>query len=95
VHDIIDVMRTVASAHNVSPADIALAFLLHNQATTSVIFGSTSPEQVKANLRASGLTLGEEEIKRLEDASALSVRYGDGSAGFRAARQQYFQPSGR
>src|SRR4030095_9996254 len=76
VHDIIDVMRTIAGAHGVTPAEIALAFLLREKATTSVIFGSTKPEQVAANLRASGLALSSEELKRLDDVSAVTPDYG-------------------
>jgi aryl-alcohol dehydrogenase-like predicted oxidoreductase len=76
VHDIVDVMRTIAGAHSVTPAEIALAFLLREKATTSVIFGSTKPEQVASNLRASGLRLSDEEIGKLEAVSAIKPDYG-------------------
>jgi aryl-alcohol dehydrogenase-like predicted oxidoreductase len=76
VHDILDVMREIAQAHDVTPAEIALAFLLREPATCSVIFGSTKPEQVAANLRASGLQLSIEELKRLDDVSAITPDYG-------------------
>jgi aryl-alcohol dehydrogenase-like predicted oxidoreductase len=90
VHDIIDVMREVASAHEVTPAEIALAFLLREPATASVIFGSTKPEQVAANLRASGLVLTSDEIKRLDEVSAVTSNYGDAViARMRIGRQQY------
>jgi aryl-alcohol dehydrogenase-like predicted oxidoreductase len=70
IHDIIDGMREIAQKHEVTPAEIALAFLLREKATTSVIFGSTKPEQVKANLRASGLVLSEEDFAKLDKVSA-------------------------
>lgn len=90
VHDIIDVMREVANAHEVTPAEIALAFLLREAATTSVIFGSTKPEQVASNLRASGLVLSSEEIARLDEISAVTPSYGDAVvARMRVGRQQY------
>jgi aryl-alcohol dehydrogenase-like predicted oxidoreductase len=90
VHDIIDVMREVACAHEVTPADIALAFLLREKATASVIFGSTRPEQVAANLKASGLALTDEEFARLDNVSALTPEYGRGGAErFRAMRRPY------
>jgi aryl-alcohol dehydrogenase-like predicted oxidoreductase len=70
VHDIVDAMRGIAQAHDVTPAEIALAFLLCEKAVASIIFGSTKPEQVAANLKASGLVLAEEEMKRLAEVSA-------------------------
>jgi len=76
VHDIVDAMREIAQAHAVTPAEIALAFLLRERATTSVIFGSTKPEQVASNLRASGLELASDELKRLDDLSAVTPDYG-------------------
>jgi aryl-alcohol dehydrogenase-like predicted oxidoreductase len=76
VHDIVDVMRGIAQTHDVTVAEIALAFLLREPATASVIFGSTKPEQVAANLRASGLEFSEEEAKQLEAVSAITPDYG-------------------
>jgi aryl-alcohol dehydrogenase-like predicted oxidoreductase len=76
VHDIVDAMREVALAHEVTPAEIALAFLLRNEETTSLIFGSTRPEQVAANMRASEIALTLEEIGRLDKASAPPADYG-------------------
>jgi aryl-alcohol dehydrogenase-like predicted oxidoreductase len=75
VHDIVDVMRTVAKSHNVTPAEISLAFLLREKVTTSVIFGATRPEQVAANLTAGELDLSLEEIAQLEKISALTPDY--------------------
>ena len=90
VHDIVDAMRDIAQAHDVTPAEIALAFLLRQPATASVLFGSTKPEQVAANLRASGLTLSMDEMKRLDEVSALTPTYGASViAMMRTRRQQY------
>jgi aryl-alcohol dehydrogenase-like predicted oxidoreductase len=74
----------------VTPAEIALAFLLREKATTSVIFGSTKPEQVAANLKASDVVLSEQEMQRLDQISALTPDLGgSGSRRARIARQQY------
>jgi aryl-alcohol dehydrogenase-like predicted oxidoreductase len=75
IHDIVDLLRDIAQKHGVTPAEIALAFLLREKATTSVIFGSTRAEQVKANLRASELALSEEDCSRLDTASAVAPDY--------------------
>jgi aryl-alcohol dehydrogenase-like predicted oxidoreductase len=90
VHDIIDTMREIASAHDVTPAEIAIAFLLREKALSAVIVGATKAEQVAANLRASDITLSEEEFKRLDEASGLPVDYGPTrTAPARTARQQF------
>ncbi|HET8710428.1 MAG TPA: aldo/keto reductase [Spongiibacteraceae bacterium] len=88
IHDIVDTMRDIADAHGVTPAEIALAFLLRENVTSSVIFGSTKPEQVQANLKASGLALSSDEIERLEAISAPTWDYfTQGLLRMRAARQ--------
>jgi aryl-alcohol dehydrogenase-like predicted oxidoreductase len=89
VHDIVDVLREVAEAHGATPADIALAFVLHNKAATSVIFGATRPDQVDANLRASEITLTPEEMQKLDAVSALKPDYAVAMmAGARDARKR-------
>lgn len=75
LHDIVDVMREIGAAHGVTPAEIAIAFLLREKAATSILVGSTKPEQVKANLRASDLTLSAEEIDKLDKVSAFKPDY--------------------
>lgn len=90
VHDIVDVLRDVGRAHDVTPAEIALAFLLREKATTSVIFGATSPEQVASNLRACEVVLLDDEARRLDEVSALPADYAVSMlASARAARQHY------
>jgi aryl-alcohol dehydrogenase-like predicted oxidoreductase len=90
VHDIIDVMREIAAAHAVTPAQIAIAFLLREKAVASVIFGSTTPEQVEANLRSCAVVFSDEEFKRLDEISALPVEYGPSrTAPARVMRQKY------
>jgi aryl-alcohol dehydrogenase-like predicted oxidoreductase len=90
VHDIIDAMREIAHAHGVTPTEVALAFILHEKAAASVIFGSTNAQQVAANVKASGLIFSAEELKRLDQLSALPLDYaGNMTASMRTARQQY------
>jgi len=90
VHDIIDTMREIAHAHAVTPTEVALAFILHEKAAASVIFGSTNAQQVAANVRASGLTLSSEELTRLDQLSALPLDFGGNmTASMRTSRQQY------
>ena len=74
-YDIIDVMREVATAHEVSVTQIALAWLLHQRAVTSVIIGAKRLEQLDDNLGCVELTLTDDELGRLNTVSALSPEY--------------------
>ena len=49
------------------PADVALAWLLHQPAVTSPIIGPRTLEQLNGSMRVLSLTLGKETLKRLDD----------------------------
>lgn len=90
VYQIINLARKIADMHAVSPAEIALAFLLREKAVSSVIFGSTRPEQVAANLRASDFVLSDGEFEQLDEISALPIEFGPSrTVPARLSRQQY------
>ena len=74
-YDIIDVMREVANAHEASVAQIALAWLLHQAAVTSVIIGAKRLDQLDDNLGSIDVALGDDELERLNTVSALSPEY--------------------
>lgn len=74
-YDIIDVMDEIAKSKNVSIAQIALAWLLHQPVVTSVIIGAKKPEQLDDNLKAVDVTLSADELKKLDDASKLTPEY--------------------
>ena len=71
----IDVMREIAEQQGVRISRVALAWLLHQDVVTSVLVGFTSDQQLADNLEASEMTLGSEELDRLEVASALTPGY--------------------
>ena len=73
--DCVDVMHTIADSKGVSVAQIALAWLLHQQAVTSVIIGAKRPEQLDDNLAATTVQLSDEELKQLDAVSALPREY--------------------
>jgi L-glyceraldehyde 3-phosphate reductase len=58
----------LAAALGTTAAALALAFPLTNPDVTSVLFGATSPEQLRANCAAAGLLdrLGPGDIARLQ-----------------------------
>ncbi|MEX3939196.1 aldo/keto reductase [Paraburkholderia sp. BR10937] len=63
---IIDAVATIARAHDVSRAQVALAWLLHKPAITSPIIGASKPQHLEDAVAALSLELSEEEIKTLE-----------------------------
>ncbi|MGE4304264.1 MAG: aldo/keto reductase [Novosphingobium sp.] len=72
---VVDAMRPIAEAHGVSVAQIALAWLLHQQAVTSVIIGAKRPDQLADNLAAVDVRLSEDELVMLDTVSALPAEY--------------------
>ncbi|NSL53827.1 aldo/keto reductase [Uliginosibacterium aquaticum] len=73
--DCIDTMRPIAAAHSVSVAQVALAWLLHQPAVSSVIIGAKRISQLEDNLAACGLQLSAAELAALDTVSALPAEY--------------------
>ncbi len=73
--DCIDAMRPIASAHGVSVAQVALAWLLHQSHVTSVIVGAKNIGQLDDNMAASALKLSAAELESLNAVSALPAEY--------------------
>lgn len=73
--DIVDVMRKIAEGKGVSVAQIALAWLLHQPAVSSVIIGANKPEQLADNLESVKVKLNDSELKELDDVSKLDPEY--------------------
>ncbi|KNZ33444.1 MAG: aldo/keto reductase [Methylibium sp. NZG] len=71
----IDAMRPLAQARNVSVAQIALAWLLHQPQVTSVIVGAKRPDQLADNLAATTVTLNADELRQLDEVSRLPAEY--------------------
>jgi aryl-alcohol dehydrogenase-like predicted oxidoreductase len=72
---ILEAMVPIAKAHNCSAARISLAWLLTRPAVTSVIIGAKRLDQLQDNLAAVDLKLTADEIKRLDEVSALPPEY--------------------
>jgi aryl-alcohol dehydrogenase-like predicted oxidoreductase len=68
-------MAPIAKAHNCSPARISLAWLLTRPVVTSVILGAKRLDQLQDNIAAIELELTQEEIKQLDEVSALPPEY--------------------
>ena len=59
----------------VSVAQIALAWLLHQDVVTSVIVGARRGDQLEDNIAATSVSLNQTEIVALNEVSALSKEY--------------------
>jgi aryl-alcohol dehydrogenase-like predicted oxidoreductase len=72
---ILDVLTTIAQAHDATVPAVALAWVLANPAVTSVIIGARKIQQLDDNLKSVDLTLAGDDLKALDQASTLAVEY--------------------
>jgi aryl-alcohol dehydrogenase-like predicted oxidoreductase len=79
----VDAMREIGNARGVSVARVALAYVLAKPFVTTVIIGAKTMEQLDDNLEAAKLALMPDEMKALDDVSALPSEY----PGWMLARQ--------
>ncbi len=62
-------LREVADAHSATPAQIALAWVIHRPAVVAIP-GASSVEQLESNVAAASIDLAEEEYLALREAAA-------------------------
>lgn len=74
-YDCIDAMSKMAESKGVSVAQIALAWLLHQEVVTSVIVGAKKVEQLDDNIAATEVKLNEDELAALDEVSQLASEY--------------------
>ena len=72
---VLDVLAAVAARHQASVAQTALAWLLARDAVTSVIIGARKPAQLEDNLKAVEVVLADEDLKALDEVSAIPQAY--------------------
>ena len=73
--EVVDTMAGIAREKSASVAQVALAWLLHQPAVTSVIIGAKTPQQLAENIAAPAVQLGEDDLERLDAVSALPAEY--------------------
>jgi aryl-alcohol dehydrogenase-like predicted oxidoreductase len=91
----LDAMRPVAEARGVSVAQVALAWLLHRKAVTSVIVGAKRLDQLEDNIAATRLSLTDAELDALDAVSALPAEYPGWMFERQGARAQQLAEAGR
>lgn len=74
-YDIIDVIAEVGQQYNVSAAQIALAWVRQQAPVTSTIIGAKNVAQLQDNIKSTEITLSAEDLKRINEVSALPKEY--------------------
>ncbi len=72
---ILQALEQVAAQLNAPVSAVALAWLLHQPAVSSVIFGARTLDQLQANLQAAVLELSHDQKQILDNASEFDVGY--------------------
>ena len=74
-YDIVDEMRTIAERLDCTVPQVALAWLLHQDAVSTVIVGAKAERQLTDNLGAVDVELDDEALETLNKASRLRREY--------------------
>jgi voltage-dependent potassium channel beta subunit len=60
-------LKPVAADHGLTMAQLAVAWVLQNPNVSSAIVGASRPEQVRDNVKASGVKLGADTMRKIDD----------------------------
>ncbi|MCF6475467.1 aldo/keto reductase [Nonomuraea sp. MG754425] len=66
-------LKPIAADLGLSMAQLAVAWVLQNPNVSSAIVGATRPEQVRDNVKAAGVTLEADVLKRIDDVLGSTV----------------------
>jgi aryl-alcohol dehydrogenase-like predicted oxidoreductase len=72
---VVEKMRAIAVEHKATVAQVAVAWLLSQEAVTSVLIGTTKRSQLEDNLKAVDVKLSEADLAELDVATALAPVY--------------------
>ncbi|MFI5934535.1 aldo/keto reductase [Actinoplanes sp. NPDC051494] len=75
LYDTVEELVAIGAAHDVSAAQVALAYLLDRPAVTSLVIGARTAEQLADNLAAAELRLSADDRARLDKVSAPPLLY--------------------
>lgn len=74
-YEVVDALRTMASEKGATPAQLALAWLLHQPQVASVLVGASSIAQLDDNLAAVNVSLTKVELERLDLLTTPAATY--------------------
>jgi len=63
----VEKLKPIAASENLSMAQLALAWVLHDDRVSSAIIGATKPEQIADNAAASGVRLSAETLAAIDE----------------------------
>jgi len=72
---IVDALKEVAEKHGVSPARVAISWVLSRPAVSSVIVAARRADQLEDNIRAVDLRLSDDDVRKLDTVSDPGVPY--------------------
>jgi aryl-alcohol dehydrogenase-like predicted oxidoreductase len=75
VYRIVDVLTEIANDRGVTPAQVAINWVISKPCVTTTIIGARNEQQLCDNLAAASWTLTVEEVTRLDEVSALPEPY--------------------
>ena len=73
--DIIDLLTLLAAEKEATVAQLALAWLLHQSAVTTVIIGANKAEQLEDNLKSTSVKFSSDELEKLDAVSRVQLEY--------------------
>lgn len=74
-YKVIEALRTIADKHQASIAQVALAWVMQQSFVSSVLIGATKLEQLDDNLKSAQLTLDQEDLRTIEELTAIQPPY--------------------
>ena len=75
LYRIVDVLIDIGQQRGVSPAQVALNWVMNKPCVDTVVLGARNEDQLRDNLAAAAWRLTNEEMARLDDVSALPEPY--------------------
>lgn len=75
VFDVVEALEPMAKEKGVSVAQLALAWLLHQSAVTTVIIGANTPEQLEDNLNSTKVSFTPAILEQMDAVSKLPAEY--------------------
>ncbi|HEX7926910.1 MAG TPA: aldo/keto reductase, partial [bacterium] len=74
-YNVVDVLTAISKETGKSVSQIATAWVLHRPSVTAVVFGARTEAQLRENLACAEIKLTADQMKRLDDASAVRPVY--------------------
>ncbi|KGO84372.1 aldo/keto reductase [Flavobacterium beibuense F44-8] len=74
-YDIVDALTQIGDTHNVTSAQVALAWVRQQQGITSTIIGAKNISQLQDNIKSVDVDLTEKDLQLLDELSALPKEY--------------------